>query len=105
MPKLIVVNRSNAETEVDASVGVSLMENLRAAGFDEIAAVCGGCCVCATCHIYVDQAWQSKLEEAGEGEQALLEHEETARPTSRLSCQIVMSDALNGLKLTIAPEH
>lgn len=104
MPKLIVVDRSGSEKEVEATAGLSLMENIRDAGFDEVLAVCGGCCSCATCHVIVDAAWGGKVGEPGEEEDALLEGSNHRQSTSRLSCQIQMSDELAGLRVTIAPE-
>lgn len=104
MPKLIVVDRSGSEKEVDATAGLSLMENIRDAGFDEVLAVCGGCCSCATCHVIVDDAWSSRVGAPGEEEDALLEGSNHRKTTSRLSCQIQMSDEFEGLRVTIAPE-
>lgn len=104
MPKLIVVDRSGFEKEVDATAGLSLMENIRDAGFDELLAVCGGCCSCATCHVIVDDAWTSRVGAAGEEEDAVLNGSNHRTAASRLSCQIEMRDALAGLRVTIAPE-
>jgi 2Fe-2S ferredoxin len=104
MPKLIVVDRSGAEKEVEATAGLSLMENIRDAGFDELLAVCGGCCSCATCHVFVDDAWASAVGAPGEDEDALLDGSSHRSAASRLSCQIEMSDKLAGLRVTIAPE-
>ena len=104
MPKLIVVDRSGAEKEVVATAGLSLMENIRDAGFDELLAVCGGCCSCATCHVIVDDAWTSEVGAPAEDEDALLEGSSRRTAASRLSCQIQVSDKLAGLRVTIAPE-
>ncbi len=80
------------------------METLRDAGIDEIMAICGGGCSCATCHVYVaDEDW-ARLSPASSEEAELLEFSEHPSERSRLSCQIRMSDALDGLHLTIAPE-
>ena len=57
MPKLVVVNRAGEEKTIEASAGVSVMEAIRDNGFDELLALCGGCCSCATCHVYVDPAF------------------------------------------------
>ena len=57
MPKLTIVNRAGAEKTIEAQAGLSVMENIRDAGFDELLALCGGCCSCATCHVHVDDAW------------------------------------------------
>lgn len=104
MPKLIVVDRSGAEKEIEATTGLSVMENIRDAGFDEILALCGGCCSCATCHVVVDAAWIDEVGTPGEDENDLLDSSDHRVAASRLSCQIEMSDKLNGLRVTIAPE-
>jgi ferredoxin, 2Fe-2S len=104
MPKLIVVDRSGSEKEVEATAGVSVMENIRDAGFDELLAVCGGCCSCATCHVIVDDVWIGEVGAPGEEEDALLDSSSHRTAASRLSCQIEMSDKLWGLRVTIAPE-
>ena len=104
MPKLVVVNRAGEETTVEAGAGLSVMEAIRDNGFDALLALCGGCCSCATCHIHVDAAWADKLPEMSEDENDLLDSSDYRGATSRLSCQIQLTDALDGLKVTIAPE-
>jgi 2Fe-2S ferredoxin len=104
MPKLVVVNRAGQEQEVEAANGVSVMEAIRDAGFDELLALCGGCCSCATCHVYVDPAFADKVEKLSEDENDLLDSTDHRTENSRLSCQIHLSDAVSGLKVTIAPE-
>ena len=104
MPKLVVVNRAGDEQEVDAANGVSVMEAIRDNGFDELLALCGGCCSCATCHVYVDPAFADKVAPLGEDENDLLDSTDHRQDNSRLSCQLQMNDALDGLKVTIAPE-
>ena len=104
MPKLVVVNRAGEEKEVDAASGVSVMEAIRDNGFDELLALCGGCCSCATCHVYVDPAFADKVTALGEDENDLLDSTDHRQDNSRLSCQLQMSDDLSGLKVTIAPE-
>ena len=104
MPKLVVVNRAGDEQEVDAANGVSVMEAIRDNGFDELLALCGGCCSCATCHVYVDAAFADKVAPLGEDENDLLDSTDHRQDNSRLSCQLQMNDALDGLKVTIAPE-
>lgn len=103
MPVIHITNRAGTETTLEAESGISVMENLRDNDY-EVDAICGGSCACATCHVYIDDAWQAKLPAAETDEQGLVEDEPTHKPTSRLSCQIEMTDALDGLKLTIAPE-
>jgi len=104
MPKLIVVNRAGEEKSVDGDTGLSVMEVIRDNGFDELLALCGGCCSCATCHVYVDPAFEAALPALSEDEDDLLDSSDHRNETSRLSCQIVLTDALEGLKVTIAPE-
>jgi ferredoxin, 2Fe-2S len=104
MPKLVVVNRAGEEKTIEASAGVSVMEAIRDNGFDELLALCGGCCSCATCHIYVDPSFADKVKPMSEDENDLLDSSDHRNETSRLSCQIELNDALDGLKVTIAAE-
>ncbi len=104
MPKLVVVNRAGEEKTVDAAAGLSVMEAIRDNGFDELLALCGGCCSCATCHIHVDAAWADKLPAMSEDENDLLDSSDHRNTSSRLSCQIHLTDDLDGLKVAIAPE-
>ncbi|HEX7876469.1 MAG TPA: 2Fe-2S iron-sulfur cluster-binding protein [Sphingobium sp.] len=104
MPKLIVVNRAGEEQAVDGDVGLSVMEVIRDKGFDELLALCGGCCSCATCHVYVDPAFADKLSAISEDESDLLDSSEYRNETSRLSCQLVLKEEHEGLRVTIAPE-
>ncbi len=104
MPNLIVVNRDGSEATVEAKAGNSVMEAIRDNGYDELLALCGGCCSCATCHIYVDPAFAGQMPKMTEDENDLLDSSDHRNEQSRLSCQIRMSDALDGLRVTIAPE-
>ena len=104
MPKLIVVTREGEEREIMGEAGLSVMEVIRDAGIDELLALCGGCCSCATCHVYVDPAFAGKLPPMTEDESDLLDSSDHRNETSRLSCQIVVNDSLMGMHLTIAPE-
>ena len=97
MPKLIVVNRAGVESEVDVADGLTVMEAIRDNGFDELLALCGGCCSCATCHVHVDPAWFDKTGERSVMEESMLDFADDVTETSRLSCQIPVSDALDGL--------
>ena len=103
MPKLVVINREGAESAIDTSAGMSVMEAIRDNGFDELLALCGGCCSCATCHVHVDPAFKDKLPTMSEDENDLLDSSDHRDENSRLSCQLQMTDALDGL-LTIAEE-
>ena len=102
--KLLIVNREGAEAAVEVQPGGSLMETLRGAGYDEILALCGGCCSCATCHVHVDEAWMAAVGQPGEFEGDLLAFSDHYLPTSRLSCQIQLHPGLDGLRVAIAPE-
>lgn len=104
MPKLIVVTREGEERELDGEAGLSVMEVIRDGGIDEILALCGGCCSCATCHVHVDPAFAAKLPPISEDENDLLDSSSSRNDTSRLSCQIPFTDALDGLKVSIAEE-
>jgi ferredoxin, 2Fe-2S len=104
MPKLVVVARSGEEKAVEGDVGLSVMEVIRDNGFDELLALCGGCCSCATCHVHVDADWLGKLPAMSEDENDLLESSDHRNERSRLSCQIPFTGDLDGLRVTIAPE-
>ena len=104
MPKLIVVTREGEERVLDGEIGLSVMENIRDAGIDELLALCGGNCSCATCHVHVDPAHFARLKPMGEDEDDLLDSTSDRDATSRLSCQIQFEAALDGLRVTIAAE-
>lgn len=104
MPKLIVVDRSGSESTIEVEDGLTVMEAIRDNGFDELLALCGGCCSCATCHIHIDPAAADKLPAMSEDEDDLLESSDHRNEASRLSCQIPFTAELDGLKVTIAPE-
>jgi 2Fe-2S ferredoxin len=104
MPTITVVARNGESREVEAQNGLSLMEVIRDNGFDELLALCGGCCSCATCHVYVGAEFEGKVPAISEDENDLLDSTDHRTAESRLSCQIPVSDALNGLTVTIAPE-
>jgi ferredoxin, 2Fe-2S len=104
MPKLTVITRNGAEKVLDAPAGVSLMEALRNHGIEEIQAICGGCCSCATCHVYVDASWLAKLPPISDAENDLLDCSAHRRSNSRLSCQIPLDESLSELHMTVAPE-
>ena len=104
MPNITVVNQSGEETIVAAATGRTLMEVIRDNGFDELLALCGGCCSCATCHVIVDPAFADKLPKLSEDENDLLDSSDHRTEFSRLSCQVPITDALEGLRVTIAQE-
>jgi len=104
MTKLVIVNRDGQETEVDAPEGGTVMEAVRDNGFDELLALCGGCCSCATCHVYVDDSFADKLPAVTEDESDLLDSSDHRKDNSRLSCQLRVTPELEGMRVTIAPE-
>lgn len=104
MPKLIVATRDGQEREVNGSAGLSVMEVIRESGIDELLAICGGCCSCATCHVHVDPEFAAKLPRMSEDEDDLLDSSSDRDATSRLSCQLQFTPELDGLRVTIAAE-
>jgi 2Fe-2S ferredoxin len=104
MPKLIVVTREGEEREIEGETGLSVMEVIREAGIDELLALCGGCCSCATCHVHVDPAYADRLPAISDDENELLAISDDRGPDSRLSCQIPFTAALDGMTVTIAKE-
>lgn len=103
MPRLLVTTRAGDLREIDAEANQTLMEVLRDEGL-EIEALCGGCCSCATCHVYIDPGFSGQLPAISEDEALLLDgSEHRVSQTSRLSCQIRLTDQMDGLSLTIAP--
>ncbi|WP_404477284.1 2Fe-2S iron-sulfur cluster-binding protein [Novosphingobium sp. BL-52-GroH] len=104
MPELNVVTRDGTVKTIEAAADVSVMEAIRDSGFDELLALCGGCCSCATCHVYVDPAFAAALPPISEDESDLLDGSPHRSEYSRLSCQVMMVDALAGMQVTIAPE-
>lgn len=104
MAQLVVVTRDGTEKTVEGRTGLSIMEIVRDAGFDELLALCGGCCSCATCHIHIDPAFAGKIDPMGEDENDLLDSSSHRDETSRLSCQVPFTDALDGMRVTIAQE-
>jgi ferredoxin, 2Fe-2S len=97
-----VIDQAGEEHELEGLDGWRVMEVIRDWGLD-IKAECGGSCSCATCHVFIEEAWFDKLQPPTHDEEDLLYSTLDKKPTSRLSCQILLSDALNGLKVTLAP--
>jgi 2Fe-2S ferredoxin len=104
MALLKVVDRDGVEHEVEARTGLKVMETLRELEYG-VAAICGGMCSCATCHVYVDPAWAEKLPSPQSDERELLQELSHVTDESRLSCQIEFTPALAGLRVTIAPDE
>ena len=103
MPTIYVTDRDGHTQEVEGTNGWSLMEAIRDAGMP-IEAACGGCASCATCHVYIDGDWFNKLPNMGEEEEDMLDLALEVQDTSRLSCQVKLSDDFHGLKVTLAPD-
>jgi len=104
MAELKVVDRDGNEHSVEARTGLKVMETLRELEYG-VAAICGGMCSCATCHVYVDPEWTGRLPRRQPDEQDLLSELSHAKENSRLSCQLEFTEALDGLKVTIAPDE
>lgn len=103
MAKINVTTRAGKQVVIDGRLGHTLMENLRDNDLD-VEAACGGSCSCATCHVFVDDAWLEKLPRRTEDEQELVEQTTFYRArNSRLSCQIKFTEGLDGIAVTVAP--
>lgn len=99
--QIFVTDQAGKEHALDAIEGWRVMEIIRDHGLS-IKAECGGCCACATCHVYVDAAWADKLAEMRDEEEEMLDEAFDVQDNSRLSCQIIMSEELDGLKVRLA---
>ena len=104
MTRVWVTRRDGSTEPVEARPGVSLMLNLKRGGISDIAAICGGCCSCGTCHVYVAEDWLARLPPMQADEDTILSFSDWRQPNSRLSCQIKVGDELDGLTVTVAPE-
>lgn len=99
-----VIGRDGTELAIEGKTGYSVMELIRDQGVDELLALCGGFCSCATCHVYIDESHSALLPRLSDDEDALLNTSSHRQPTSRLSCQIQYEDSLDGLRVRIASE-
>ena len=105
MATMYVTDREGGEHVIEIDNGANIMEPLREID-NGVEALCGGMCSCATCHVFIEDEWAQKLGDASDDELELLEDTECYREgNSRLSCQVVMSAELDGMRLTIAPEE
>jgi ferredoxin, 2Fe-2S len=104
MASIIVTTRDGQEHVLPARPGLSVMEIIKDGEIDELLALCGGNCSCATCHVYVDAASVALTGSAGADEDDLLDSSDQRTPESRLSCQIAFTAAMDGLRVTVAPE-
>jgi ferredoxin, 2Fe-2S len=101
MPKITFIQPDGTEQVVDGEVGMTVMETAKKHLIEGIEAECGGACACATCHVYVDDAWTGKAGGPNQMEEDMLDFAFDVRPTSRLSCQIKVTDALDGLVVRV----
>ena len=103
MTKIIIKDREGNVQELSADIGLTLMEIIRDAGMN-IEAACGGCCACATCHLYVDKDWLTKLPASEDDEESMLDQAFNIKDNSRLGCQIEFNKELDGITVELAPE-
>jgi 2Fe-2S ferredoxin len=101
MPKIVFIEPGGVRREIDAPVGITLMEAARQHGIEGVVAQCGGACACATCHVYVDPAWAPRLEPREDMEEGMLENAWEPRDNSRLSCQIHITADMDGMQVTV----
>jgi len=105
MPKITYIEHTGTSHVVDAKSGQTAMEAAIGNMVPGIVAECGGACSCATCHVYVDEAWTDQVGGPSEMEEDMLDFAFDVRPTSRLSCQIKLTDELDGLVLHVPEEQ
>jgi 2Fe-2S ferredoxin len=101
MPQITFITADGAHRTVDARNGDSVMQTAIKNGVPGIDADCGGACACATCHVYVDEAWQERVDKVGDMEASMLDFAQVVLPNSRLSCQLQVVEALDGLVVVI----
>ncbi|MDO6963942.1 2Fe-2S iron-sulfur cluster-binding protein [Rhizobium alvei] len=101
MPKLVIIESDGNRHELEVAVGSTVMENAVRNSIPGIVAECGGACACATCHVYVDEAFAEKAGQPDPMEEDMLDFAYDVRPTSRLSCQIKMTQDLDGLTVHV----
>ncbi|MGE4306591.1 MAG: 2Fe-2S iron-sulfur cluster-binding protein [Novosphingobium sp.] len=104
MPSILVTDLSGAERPIDAEEGRSLMEVIRDAGMDEMLALCGGCCSCATCHVHIDEAFLDQTGSMSDDENDLLDSSSSRDACSRLACQVRITAGLEGMRVTLAQD-
>lgn len=101
MPVINFILPDGTERRQNAEIGTSVMEAARSAGIAEVVAECGGSLSCATCHVVVAPDWVDRMPPAAEDEKDLLEGISELQPTSRLSCQIKVTSALDGVRIKV----
>ncbi len=100
MAKITYIAHDGSSRTLEVKAGLTVMEGAVKNNVPGIDADCGGACACATCHVYVDEAWMDKVGAASAMEESMLDFAEGVKPNSRLSCQIKVTDALDGLVVT-----
>jgi ferredoxin, 2Fe-2S len=101
MPKIVFIEPGGGRRDINAPLGLTLMEAARQHGVQGVVAQCGGACACSTCHVYIDPSWLAKLGPREEMEEGMLENAWEPRNNSRLSCQIQITADLDGLEVTV----
>ena len=101
MPKITYIDSTGSQKTIDVANGLSVMEGAVQNNIPGIDADCGGGMACATCHVYVDDQWFEKLPQKDDGEEDMLDMAFEPKKNSRLSCQIIVSDELDGLTVNI----
>jgi len=105
MPKITYIEFDGTEHTVEVRNGLTVMEGAIKNNVPGIDADCGGACACATCHVYVDEAWREKTGSASAMEESMLDFAQNVEPNSRLSCQIKVTDQLDGLIVRMPEEQ
>ena len=100
-PKIVFIEPDGGRREINAPLGLTLMEAARQHGVRGVVAQCGGACACSTCHVYIHPSWLAKLGPREEMEEGMLENAWEPRNNSRLSCQIQITADLDGLEVTV----
>lgn len=103
MANITVVNRKGEEKTISVMEGANLMQALRDDGYEELVAMCGGNCACATCHVYIDDDI-TDISEPSLDETELLAMSVHHKDSSRLSCQVTVTDSMDGMRVVLAPE-
>ncbi|MGE4430921.1 MAG: 2Fe-2S iron-sulfur cluster-binding protein [Sphingobium sp.] len=104
MSVIRVTSRGGDVHDIAIVPGINLMESIRDAGLDELLALCGGCCSCATCHVYISPEQAGQFEAMTDDEDDLLDSSDHRDERSRLACQLIIGDAVERLDVIIAPE-
>ncbi len=102
MPKVTYIDVDGTRYDCVVASGLSVMEGAVSNGVPGILAICGGSCACSTCHAYIDDAWAARVGAANDIEDATLDLANDRKPTSRLTCQVQITDALDGLVVHVA---